>query len=89
MSKRILLIDDDEQLGPPLAAYFARFELQLEQATRPSAGLALLRQAHGGFDAAILDVMLPRKNFGRGKQGALCARFHRDQQRMQRNGCFS
>ncbi len=54
---RILLIDDDEQLGPPLAAYFQRFELVLEQAVRPSAGLARLRE--GGFDAAILDVMLP------------------------------
>ncbi|GAB4090215.1 response regulator transcription factor [Hydrogenophaga soli] len=54
---RILLIDDDEQLGPPLAAYFQRFELQLEHATRPSEGLAQLRR--GGFDAAILDVMLP------------------------------
>ncbi len=54
---RILLIDDDDQLGAPLAAYFARFELQLVQATRPSAGLVLLRA--GGFDAAILDVMLP------------------------------
>ena len=54
---RILLIDDDEQLGAPLAAYCARFELELVQALRPGAGLALLRQ--GGFDAAILDVMLP------------------------------
>lgn len=54
---RILLIDDDEQLGPPLAAYFQRYELQLTHATRPSTGLALLRA--GGFDAAILDVMLP------------------------------
>lgn len=54
---RILLIDDDEQLGPPLATYFQRFELQLVHATRPSAGLALLRG--GDFDAAILDVMLP------------------------------
>jgi OmpR family response regulator RpaB len=54
---RILLIDDDEQLGPPLAAYFQRFELQLVHATRPSAGLAQLHT--GGFDAAILDVMLP------------------------------
>jgi OmpR family response regulator RpaB len=52
-----LLIDDDEQLGPPLAAYFQRFELALTQALRPSEGLALLAQ--GGFDAAILDVMLP------------------------------
>jgi two-component system OmpR family response regulator len=54
---RVLLIDDDEQLGGPLAAYCARFELDLVQALRPSAGLTLLRQ--GGFDAAILDVMLP------------------------------
>lgn len=54
---RILLIDDDEQLGPPLATYFQRFELQLTHATRPSEGLALLRSQP--FDAAILDVMLP------------------------------
>ena len=31
---RILLIDDDDQLGPPLAAYFRRFELALTQALR-------------------------------------------------------
>ena len=54
---RILLIDDDAQLGPPLAAYFQRFDLALECALRPSDGLARLRQ--GGFEAAILDVMLP------------------------------
>jgi OmpR family response regulator RpaB len=54
---RLLLIDDDELLGPPLAAYFARAGFELLHATRPSAGLALLRS--GGFDAAILDVMLP------------------------------
>ncbi|RYX89864.1 MAG: response regulator transcription factor [Comamonadaceae bacterium] len=54
---RILLIDDDEQLGAPLATYFARFEVQLDHALRPGAGLALLRR--GGYDAAILDVMLP------------------------------
>jgi two-component system, OmpR family, response regulator len=53
----LLLIDDDERLGPPLAAYFARAGFELQHATRPSAGLALLRG--GGFDAAILDVMLP------------------------------
>ncbi len=54
---RILLIDDDEQLGPPLATYFQRFELQLVQAATPSDGLARLRE--GGFDAVILDIMLP------------------------------
>ncbi|MBL0917757.1 MAG: response regulator transcription factor [Hydrogenophaga sp.] len=54
---RILLIDDDAQLGAPLASYFQRFDLALVQALRPSEGLAQLRR--GGFDAAILDVMLP------------------------------
>ncbi len=54
---RILLIDDDAQLGPPLAAYFQRFGYELECALRPSSGLA--RLGTGGFDAAILDVMLP------------------------------
>ena len=55
--QRILLIDDDAQLGPPLAVYFQRFELELVHALKPSDGLA--RLAAGGFDAAILDVMLP------------------------------
>ncbi|CAN5581602.1 response regulator transcription factor [soil metagenome] len=57
--QRILLIDDDKQLGQPLAAYFARYEMKLDQALRPSAGLALLRAAGAPYDAAILDVMLP------------------------------
>jgi two-component system, OmpR family, response regulator len=54
---RILLIDDDEQLGPPLTTYFQRFEMSLTHALKPSDGLAKLR--NGAFDAAILDVMLP------------------------------
>jgi OmpR family response regulator RpaB len=52
-----LLIDDDAQLGPPLAAYFARFDFRLDCALKPSEGLALLKRER--FDAAILDVMLP------------------------------
>ncbi|MEO7855054.1 MAG: response regulator transcription factor [Rubrivivax sp.] len=54
---RILLIDDDELLAPPLAEYLRRFDMQLDSATRPSAGVAMLKQA--SYDAAILDVMLP------------------------------
>ena len=54
---RILLIDDDEHLAAPLAAYLRRFDLQLHSATRPSAALARLRGEP--FDAVILDVMLP------------------------------
>ncbi len=59
---RILLIDDDEHLAAPLAAYLRRFDFELQAALRPSQGLALLARpgvAHGGFDAVILDVMLP------------------------------
>ena len=55
--RRILLIDDDELLAPPLAAFFRRFDFELDSATLPSAGLAKLRA--GNYDAAILDVMLP------------------------------
>ncbi len=63
--RQLLLIDDDERLGPPLAAYFRRVDFELTQATRPSQGLALLRERArqpgqaGAFDAAILDIMLP------------------------------
>ena len=59
---RILLIDDDEHLAAPLAAYLRRFDFELQAAHRPSEGLALLARpgaAQGGFDAVILDVMLP------------------------------
>jgi OmpR family response regulator RpaB len=55
--RRLLLIDDDEHLGPPLAAFFKRHGFELQHATHPRDGLALLQA--GGFDAAILDVMLP------------------------------
>ena len=55
--RRLLLIDDDALLGPPLAAFFRRFDFELVHAERPSAGLALLHQ--GDFDAVLLDVMLP------------------------------
>ena len=55
--RRLLLIDDDVLLGPPLAAFFRRFDFELVHAERPSTGLALLHE--GGFDAVLLDVMLP------------------------------
>jgi two-component system, OmpR family, response regulator len=54
---RILLIDDDEELAAPLAAYLRRFDITLEAASRPTLGLA--RLAAENFDAVILDVMLP------------------------------
>jgi two-component system, OmpR family, response regulator len=57
---RILLIDDDERLAELLGRYFARHDLALDSAVRPSAGLAKLGQ--GGHDLVILDVMLPEKD---------------------------
>ncbi|MED5618527.1 response regulator transcription factor [Ideonella sp. BN130291] len=58
--RRLLLIDDDHHLAAPLATYFRRFEFELDAAVRPSEGLARLEG--GGYDAAILDVMLPEMN---------------------------
>jgi two-component system, OmpR family, response regulator len=55
--RRILLIDDDDKLAGPLASFFLRFDVVMDSAVRPSAGLAMLQNT--AFDAAILDVMLP------------------------------
>ncbi len=54
---RILLIDDDTQLATLLGQYFKQFSFELESATLPSQGIALLDQNH--FDLVILDIMLP------------------------------
>ena len=68
---RILLIDDDSLLAPPLAAYLQRFDFELHAAVRPSEGLARLAAEH--FDAVILDVMLPEMD-----GFELCRRIRRD-----------
>jgi two-component system OmpR family response regulator len=68
---RILLIDDDEELAAPLAAYLRRFDLQLDSAARPSDGLA--RLAAQPYDAVILDVMLPEMD-----GFEVCRRIRRD-----------
>ena len=54
---RILLIDDDQGLAPPLREYFARFDLQLVVAHHPRDGLRRLHEE--GADLVILDLMLP------------------------------
>lgn len=56
MSK-ILLIDDDQALAPPLREYFDRFGLELINATHPQQGLELLVSEQPAL--VILDVMLP------------------------------
>ena len=53
----ILLIDDDEKLGDLLRSYFERFDLALQVAHTPDAGLKKLAEAEP--DLVILDVMLP------------------------------
>ncbi|MDO8387280.1 MAG: response regulator transcription factor [Polaromonas sp.] len=68
---RILLIDDDEHLAAPLAAYLARFGLVLDSALRPGQGLAMLKAT--AYDAAILDVMLPEMD-----GFALCREIRKD-----------
>jgi OmpR family response regulator RpaB len=68
---RILLIDDDEHLAPPLAAYLRRFDFELVSAHRPSDGFAKLTE--GGIDAVILDVMLPEMD-----GFAVCRQIRRD-----------
>ena len=54
---RILLIDDDTQLATLLGQYFKQFSFELDSATLPSQGFALLDQSH--YDLVILDIMLP------------------------------
>ncbi|MBL4583568.1 MAG: response regulator transcription factor [Pseudomonadales bacterium] len=54
---KILLIDDDEQLGPPLTVYFERYDLQLQQVTHPQQGLSAVHD--GDYQLVILDIMLP------------------------------
>jgi OmpR family response regulator RpaB len=63
--QHLLLIDDDEALGSPLARYLERFNFKLEQALRPSQGLQRLQSStdrNTAFDAVILDVMLPERD---------------------------
>lgn len=54
---QVLLIDDDQRLADLLARYFERFDLHLDHAAAPSAGIKKIDTGH--FDLVILDVMLP------------------------------
>ncbi len=57
MNTRILIIDDDHKLNQLLETFFAGFNMEVDSATRPSAGLRLLRDRQP--DLVILDLMLP------------------------------
>src|SRR5262245_6684054 len=57
MAERVLMIDDDQALVSMVSDYLAPFGIEITRAATTSAGLAKLRE--GGFEALILDVMLP------------------------------
>ena len=56
-STKILLIDDDRELGELLTQYLVRFNMDVIHSLNPTAGLEQLHQQHP--DIVILDVMLP------------------------------
>src|SRR5512134_1966605 len=57
MADHVLLIDDDESLTAMLREYLRGFGFAVE--ARPDGGRGLAALERGGFDAVILDVMLP------------------------------
>ncbi len=57
---RILVIDDDRELGRMLVEFLAAEGLDTETAADGETGLAAV--LGGDFDAVVLDVMLPGKN---------------------------
>jgi DNA-binding response OmpR family regulator len=57
VSARLLMIEDDQALAALVVEYLASLGFRVTAAGTASAGLAMLRE--GGFDALILDVMLP------------------------------
>jgi DNA-binding response OmpR family regulator len=57
MHARLLLIEDDRRLATMVAEYLAAAGMTVTARATAAEGLRALRQ--GGFDAVILDVMLP------------------------------
>ncbi len=62
MSGRILIIDDDARLADMISAYLSRAGFQVEARETAAAGIAAVaaqRPGAAGYDAVILDIMLP------------------------------
>jgi len=57
VTDQVLLIEDDERLAAMVSEYLAKSGIQVTVAPRGERGLSLL--ARGGFQAVLLDVMLP------------------------------
>ncbi|MAV32902.1 MAG: DNA-binding response regulator [Gammaproteobacteria bacterium] len=58
--KKILIIDDDKNLGDLLTQYLLKNEIEAHVATTPSKGFELIKKQKP--DLLILDVMLPEKD---------------------------
>ncbi|MGS2717283.1 response regulator transcription factor [Eionea flava] len=58
--QKILLIDDDNQLGELLSSYFRRFDIDCVNAVTPSLGYQQLQSQT--YELVILDVMLPEQD---------------------------
>jgi DNA-binding response OmpR family regulator len=58
--KKILIIDDDKNLGDLLTQYLFKNEIEAHVATTPSKGFELIKKQKP--DLLILDVMLPEKD---------------------------
>lgn len=58
--KKILIIDDDKNLGDLLTQYLFQNEIEAHVATTPSKGFELIKKQKP--DLLILDVMLPEKD---------------------------
>jgi len=57
MADRVLIIDDDERLAEMLRTYLSARGLSVEHRADAASGLRAIER--GGFDALVLDVMLP------------------------------
>lgn len=57
MNARLLMIEDDQELAAMVATYLGKSGLEVSHRPTATEGLATL--AHGGFDAVVLDIMLP------------------------------
>ncbi|MFQ5936982.1 MAG: response regulator [Acidiferrobacterales bacterium] len=57
MAERVLIIEDDERLSAMVGEYLGGYGIQVTARANATDGLKLLQS--GGFDALILDVMLP------------------------------
>lgn len=55
---KVLVIDDDADLGEMLSDYLRRFQCEVTGHTDPLSGIAACKRSD--FDAVVLDVMMPR-----------------------------